>query len=167
MNLRPIHGLYRSRPASASQFFIYQSSLSYKPGQNVTVEIATDSADRNFRGFIVQAYDPINGPQIGHFEATADSQPVSCSGTTHRNNSDKKRVSLTWCAPSQSETASAGAKPLIRQVRFRGTIVVTYDEFYTGFESSELSFDKFDYSDLARGLMAANSTLSPALATTS
>ena len=33
-----------------------------------------------------------------------------------------------------------------RQVRFRATVVVSYEEFYTGFESSDRSFEKWDYS---------------------
>lgn len=191
VNLRPYHGLNRARPASASQFFVTQSTLSYQPGQNVSVEIATHSNERYFRGFMIQAYDPISGAQQGHFSAQDHIRPIdSCSAATHRDNLNKKHVTLTWVPPSKSAgSASAiippvssswlGLRPLVslnvntgdqqrqptdashnassptdtasrsghglRQVRFRVTIVVTYEEFYIGFESSEQSFERFDY----------------------
>lgn len=214
VNLRPFHGLNQPKPASASQFFVTQSSLGCAPGQNISVDIATHSDHRYFRGFIIQAYDPISGHQVGHFLPNADSRPIdSCSAATHRNNQNKRRVTLTWLPPAplsgvrpqyssvdmltapwmsffqpagnqkrqleatgadspppeapvaattptiigassdQNNATSALAPPSqpevanapLQQVRFRATIVVTYDEFYTGFESSDMNFDKFDY----------------------
>lgn len=33
----------------------------------------------------------------------------------------------------------------LHQVKFKATIVVTYEDFYTGFESSDQKYDKFDF----------------------
>lgn len=204
LNMRPLHGLNRPKPASASQFFVVQSALSYSPGQTIDVEIMTHSNERYFRGFLIQAYDPSTGAHIGQFASSNDSRPLaSCSGATHKNNLNKQRVKLLWVPPGMNArnlaatnndpadtthevSSSSGwhlhspvqptlsmslmskrqldgrasssttnsteqppTKPLpaepMRQVRFRATIVVTYDEFYTGFESSDQYFDKFDF----------------------
>lgn len=207
MNLRPIHGLHRAKPASASQFFVSQSSYSYAPGQNITVDIMTYSADRYFRGFIIQAYNPVTGSQIGHFMGGEDSRPLDCSAATHRNNLNKKQVTLTWLPPStpsqpgsmdtfasqwlgfRPQRPSSPIQPTFNinvskrkrqlapgaegtgsasnvvsappvtptslnatasvdqsaQVKFKASIVVTYDEFYTGFESSDQKFAKWDF----------------------
>lgn len=147
--MRPFHGLHQPKPASASQFFVSQSSLAYGPNETVTVQLATDSDERFFRGFLVQAYDPANGKSFGRFQPTDESQPLWCSAATHRNHSDKRAVVLRWQeAPVEGATGPAGAASSAprRQVRFRATIVVTYSEFYTGFESSERSFAKWDFS---------------------
>lgn len=184
MNLRPFHGLHSAKPASASQFYVTQSSLTYAPGQNVTVEISTQSDERYFRGFLVQAYDPITGSNIGRFLPTNQVRPLDCSAATHRENLNKKQVTLTWIPPVFSDAASSDQSPsvtsqwlglrapqlsqsshatvgnstaisvlhpsnAVRQVRFRATIVVTYDDFYTGFESSDQKFDKFDYAPVS------------------
>lgn len=193
LNMRPFHGLHRPKPASASQFFLRQSSLTYTPGQNITVEVLTHSNERNFRGFMVQAYDPVNGLRIGKFLPNKDSQPMPCSAATHRNHQDKHSATLTWVDSAETREDShaaalssglgtgpaavatlgnwlgipinggdGGARPIekrhvdgesqqtpLRQVRFRGTIVVTYAEYYTEFESSELNFAKWDYSQAA------------------
>lgn len=136
--MKPGHGAHQPKPASASQFYVWQSSLTYTEGQNITVEVATQSNERHFRGFLVQAYDPSSssGTTIGRFQPTADSQPVDeCSAATHRDNAQKKSVTLIWTAPT--EPPASGHK----QVRFRATIVVAYDEFYTGFDSSVEKFD--------------------------
>uniref|UniRef100_A0A6G1SPB7 Reelin domain-containing protein n=2 Tax=Aceria tosichella TaxID=561515 RepID=A0A6G1SPB7_9ACAR len=210
MNMRPFHGLHQGKPASASQFFVRQSSLSYAPGMNITVEIMTQSSERHFRGFMVQSYNPLDGKQIGHFLPTNEAQPMACSAATHRNNQDKRLVSITWIPPSHEHESSSSTgngastnpdqaaataanhnsnsnnrSPLalgaalgnwlglpansgiqkrhlpsssttaqpkqqtvvpLQQVRFRATVVVSYSEFYTGFESSELKFERFDYS---------------------
>lgn len=151
-NLTPFHGLHRPNPASASQFFVSQSSLGYTTAdqQNITVEIATHSNERKFRGFIVQAYDPTSGHKIGQFVQSEESRPVaSCSAATHRNHSDKKQVLLTWMPPAASSTTKQAQpeNPSNLAVRFRATIVVSYEEFYTGFESSEHRFEKFDYAN--------------------
>lgn len=215
--MRPLHGLNRPKPASASQFFVTQSSLAYTPGKSVTVEIMTHSNERYFRGFLVQAYDPSTGANIGQFLPSTDARSIeSCSSSTHRNNQNKRHVSLVWLPPSSGPasasldqtlgdwiglrspislsvstnqkrqlSAAPGASnstansriPLptsaptatanahgngSRQVRFRATIVVSYQEYYTGFESSELSFEKFGYSNGSTGTSAANTTSVPA-----
>lgn len=195
--MRPFHGLHQPRPASASQFFVRQSALTYAPNGKVTVEITTHSNERHFRGFMVQAYDPANGQRIGAFAGNDVAQPMtSCSAATHRNNSDKKFVSITWFKSESAAAAyemtttttttttespesleegqqqqvsqavnrigswlglpvngTAATRSIdkrhttpLKQVRFRATIVVSYDEYYTGFESSELNFAKWDYS---------------------
>lgn len=186
LQMRPLHGLNRPKPASASQFFVTQSSLTYSPGEphkNITVEIATHSDERHFRGFLVKAYDAINGRHIGQFAGSPDARPVeSCSAATHRNNQEKKRVLLIWQPPAQPQSSSSsstggdtgafgdwmsslralgnqkrqlpadapGTTPspaaTTRQVRFKATIVVSYSEFYTEFESSEKIFEEFGYS---------------------
>lgn len=160
----------------------------------MSVDIVTHSEERYFRGFIIQAYDPISGRQQGQFAARADSRPIDgCSAATHRDNLNKKHVTLTWVPPSGRPAASPatndfwlGLRPLagfgmgankrsldgsgeqrgpaaagetatsqpgataLRQVRFRATIVVTYEEFYTGFESSDQRFERFDYANVER-----------------
>lgn len=206
--MRPLHGLNRPKPASASQFFIFQSALSYLPGQTIDVDITTHSNERYFRGFLIQAYDPSSGAHVGQFLASNDSKPISsCSAATHKNNLNKQNVRIVWSAPSHthrgshssgesasgsgdsgsgashggslvsafsptlslsliakrqnvdmsptntteaasSQPSSPGQASKANQlVRFRATIVVTYDEFYTGFESSDRYFDKFGYAN--------------------
>lgn len=182
-SLQPFHGLHRPKPASASQFFVSQSSLTYSPGSNVSVEITTHSDGRHFRGFIVQAYNSISGERIGEFVAGEHAQPMaSCSAATHKDSGHKKSVQLVWLAPGSNQVASAqppqqpdgqptpaltafgrqwlglqkrsnlpgaNSKAAAGQVRFRATVVVSYAEFYTGFESSELHFERFNYSQAA------------------
>lgn len=233
MNMRPMHGLNRPKPASASQFFIRQSSLNYLPGETIEVDLMTYSESRNFRGFLLQAQDPHTGHHIGHFAPTKESRPIdTCSATTHRDNSEKQHVKLVWLSPGASlppgtdlgapshgnswhapiqpsinlsllhkrqlvsvstnvtnisnsgkPDASASNKPADiadiaetstptqaehgaatsagilqqvnqssfapakKQVRFRATIVVAYDDFYTGFESSDLRYDPFTFAN--------------------
>lgn len=173
----------------------------------------THSNERYFRGFIIQAYNPITGGQIGHFIPSTESRPLdSCSAATHKDNLNKKHVTLTWIPPYSTDLPStdsvanqwlgirtphipqpgitwnvvnrdkrqtpvdaptttnvgpnqaseavvtnapvtqgtpAGVSPIINQdphqVRFKASIVVTYDEFYTGFESSDQRYDKWDF----------------------
>lgn len=125
-----------------------QSALSYAPDESVTVEITTHSNERFFRGFLVQAYDPANGKRFGQFLATEDSQPVWCSAATHRNHADKRYIALKWAEAGDANNATGNHAPAARgQVRFRATIVVTYSEFYTEFESSERNFAKWDFSN--------------------
>lgn len=163
MNLRPLHSFNLAKPASASQFFVSQSTLSYKPGENVTIDLMTHSSERHFRGFIVQAYDPSSGSKIGHFVENPEAKPIdSCSAATHRNNKNKRQVSIVWF-PSQlslpdnnndddddnngSSIAAQTPATSRHQVRFKASIVVSYEEFYTGFESSENRFDKFTFAN--------------------
>lgn len=226
INMRPMHGLNRPKPASASQFFIRQSSLNYLPGETIEVDLMTYSDSRHFRGFMLQAQDPHTGHHIGHFAPTKEARPIdSCSAATHRDNSDKQHIKLVWLspgavlppgtdlgAPSHSNSWRAPIQPSInlsllhkrqlvsvstnvthisngptsepgtaapadsppqdppgpsvaplapfpqthtpapyvppkKQVRFRATIVVAYDDFYTGFESSDLRYDAFSFAN--------------------
>lgn len=141
INMRPVHGFSRPKPASASQFYVSQSSLDYTSDKPINVTIETQSDDRRFRGFMIQAYEPGTGKHIGHFLPTSDSKPMTgCSAATHVNNQDKQKVVLTWIPPEDG-SKDQGAKS--RQVRFKATIVVTHSEFYTGFESTERTFEKF------------------------
>lgn len=227
ISMRPMHGLNRPKPASASQFFIRQSSLNYWPGETIEVDLMTYSESRHFRGFMLQAQDPHTGHHIGHFAPTKESRPIdSCSATTHRDNSEKQHVKLVWLSPGAvlppgtdlgapsshggawhapiqpsinlsllhkrqlvnvstnvthitnaptAEPAAAATQattdmppttapiapmatipqppsqapfvPVKKQVRFRATIVVSYDDFYTGFESSDLRYDAFSFAN--------------------
>lgn len=134
VGMRPLHGISSAKPASASQFFVVQSKVAYGESQNVSVDITTQSSDRTFKGFLLQAYDPISGQLKGSFKSSEDAQQVSaCSAVTHRDGQAKKSVKVVWLPPAKQSG----------KVRFRATIVVSYSEFYTGFESSELKFDKF------------------------
>ncbi|KAG9509362.1 ABC transporter G family member 14, partial [Fragariocoptes setiger] len=116
LTLRPVHGFHRARPAMSSPFTLTQSTQEYSHQSNLTVTLSTNMPDRYFRGFMIQAYDPVTGRTVGHFLPSSDSKPVgSCSATTHRNNLNKESATLVWVAPSRS--SANNRRPSLRVPR--------------------------------------------------
>jgi len=96
---------------------------------------AADSPESQWLGVRVP-HTPFINMSVGNRRRQLD-QSVGGAG-------EPARVEQPAVPGGQVAPAPPSAEP-VRQVRFRATVVVTYEEFYTGFESSEQSFAKFDY----------------------
>jgi len=100
-----------------------------------TVEITIRDADQGFfKGFFVQArlaLDP-DSPAQGRFRADSRYKLVSCGGNedsaiTHKNNDDKRMITVNWEAPEYL----AG-----KSVIFRVTLVKNKETFWVGHQTA-------------------------------
>jgi len=103
-----------------------------------TVEITIRDADQGFfKGFFVQArlaLDPDSPPAQGRFRADSRYKLVSCGGNedsaiTHKNNDDKRMITVNWEAPEYL----AG-----KSVIFRVTLVKNKETFWVGHQTTEV-----------------------------
>ncbi|XP_044157222.1 putative ferric-chelate reductase 1 [Bufo gargarizans] len=130
-SMLPSHG--NSAPQSSeSPYIITVSKTTFLPGDIITVTISKkSSASSSFKGFLLQAR-LVGGNRITGTFQPSDSgvaQTLTCgsqasAAVSHTNDNFKESVTAQWTAPE-------GAGP----VRFRATVLLSYDTFWTGVES--------------------------------
>ncbi|KZC09864.1 Putative defense protein 3 [Dufourea novaeangliae] len=92
----PHHGDSRSQPASSNPYTLVASSSHYSPGSQITVTIS----DSTFRGFFLQARDPVTDSWIGSWAQTENTKThPECSAVTHADRDVKEHATLVWNAP--------------------------------------------------------------------
>lgn len=128
-SLRPKHD-DNAHQDSASPFTITTNKSRVKAGQSLTVTISSP-AGKKFKGFLIAARPTSGeGEHIGQFTAGDDSLATNCGNDgdtiTHSNSDEKSRISFDW-TPSEDFKGS---------VRFTGTVVKSYEEFWSDLESS-------------------------------
>ncbi|KFM66313.1 putative ferric-chelate reductase 1-like protein, partial [Stegodyphus mimosarum] len=104
-------------------YVLLQTSISYKPGQVINVNIQRLTTHSTFEGFLVQAIDKMTGRLIGRFlDADGLYLMDECSAVTHKDNKQKTAVHLAWVAPLNQRG----------DVIFRGTIIERKTKYYEG-----------------------------------
>ncbi|XP_054709752.1 putative defense protein 3 [Uloborus diversus] len=112
--------------AYEAPYALFQTSLSYKPGQVINVSIQRLTTHSTFEGFMVQAVDKISGRYIGRFLDADGLHPMDeCSAVTHKDNKPKTSIQLAWVAPLSQRG----------DVVFRGTILERKTKYYEGLVS--------------------------------
>ncbi|XP_003748255.1 putative defense protein 3 [Galendromus occidentalis] len=130
-SMTPNHLDIEPEPLSSCPFEVTQSRIVYgNMSETITVTLATlPGSQDSFRGFLIKAFNPLNGRSIGQFTATSDAVQIlpQCHGATHTSRVGKKSVTLIW-TPTDVEEGD----PL---VVFRTTFVQSFTHFYVGVDS--------------------------------
>uniref|UniRef100_A0A1E1WYL2 Putative secreted protein n=1 Tax=Amblyomma aureolatum TaxID=187763 RepID=A0A1E1WYL2_9ACAR len=121
--MEPQHMVFEHDHAGPSTpYKLVQDKKEFNGGDTVTVTLA----GHPFKGFFIRAFDE-NNKEIGQFETTGESKPVTeCSAVTHTNNADKMTVQVLWKAPAGTQG----------QVHFRGTVVVNFHKYISDLQST-------------------------------
>ncbi|KAK8772316.1 hypothetical protein V5799_024440 [Amblyomma americanum] len=108
--MNPEHNDSKHEEAGPSTpYTLVQDKKDFKAGDTVAVTLS----GAPFKGFFIKAFDDKN-KEIGQFEASGESKPVTeCSGVTHTNSAEKTAVKVLWKAP-----AGASGHVQFRQVAF-------------------------------------------------
>jgi len=114
------HGV-ASQPVEYSPFNIIQSVGRYKPGEQISVQIVQRDPNATFKGFLVQALDPVSHQVTGCFITGPGMNSLKeCAAVTHADPRPKKSANLVWEAPYNKEG----------EILFRGTIVIRKEQYY-------------------------------------
>ncbi|GFT94439.1 reelin domain-containing protein [Nephila pilipes] len=104
-------------------YVLWQTAISYKPGQVINVSILRRRSDSTFEGFMVQAIDKISGKYVGRFlDAEGLHLLDECSAVMQNDNKSKTSIQLAWVAPLNQRG----------DVIFRGTIIEKKTKYYDG-----------------------------------
>lgn len=127
--MKPHHN--EALPQNSSHFKITINPSNVQPGAAVTVRL--ESLDgTTFKGFFVQGRNAIDDTIVGTFDETDEIQAIACfekphSGATHKNNTIKNSLALTWRAPAEFQG----------NVKFKSTIVEEYARYWMDIEPPE------------------------------
>ncbi|KAM3915148.1 putative ferric-chelate reductase 1 [Leptodactylus fuscus] len=132
-SMLPSHG-GNGPQSSVSPYTITVSKTTFVPGDTIAVTIQSKSGSDTFKGFLLQGRQ-VGGDWITGTFTISDSsntQTLTCgsqanSAVSHTNPNAKTSITATWTAPQ-------GAGPL----RFRATVLSSYNTFWTGVESGIL-----------------------------
>ncbi|XP_073427731.1 putative ferric-chelate reductase 1 isoform X1 [Dendrobates tinctorius] len=140
-SMLPTHGS-NGPQSSVAPYLITVSKTTFVPGDVITVSIQPKAASDFFKGFLLEGRLVGGNGITGTFTTSdAKAQILTCgaqvnAAVSHRNNDQKNNITAFWTAPQ-------GAGP----VRFRATVLNSYDTFWTGVES-----------DIIEALQISNST---------
>ncbi|XP_073499167.1 putative ferric-chelate reductase 1 [Phyllobates terribilis] len=139
-SMLPTHGS-NGPQSSVAPYTITVSKTTFVPGDVINVTIQSKSAANLFKGFLLEARLVGGNGITGTFTTSdAKTQILTCAqanaAVSHTNNDQKSSITALWTAPQ-------GAGP----VRFRATVLSSYDTFWTGVET-----------DIIEALQISNST---------
>ncbi|CAD7084942.1 unnamed protein product [Hermetia illucens] len=123
---QPNHGAARSQPPETFPYQVVASSDSYRPGQQIHVQISATSTKDPFRGFFLQARDVETNEWIGEWDESPNTKTIpECSSITHADPKDKIGATFVWKAPQDK----AG------HVYFTGAVVKDYGTFWANVQA--------------------------------
>ncbi|KAM4022441.1 putative ferric-chelate reductase 1 [Anomaloglossus baeobatrachus] len=126
----PTHG-NNGPQSSVAPFTITVSNTTFAPGDIITVTIQSQSNANLFKGFLLQVRLVGGNGIFGTFSTSdAKAQILNCStqvygAVSHRSGDQKSSITAFWTAP-----------PGAGHVRFRATVLSSYNTFWTGVESN-------------------------------
>lgn len=78
---------------------VVASSSRYNPEE--TIQVTIEGVRDVFRGFFLQARDPVSGEWVGEFVESDNTKSIpECASITHADNKDKTRATFIWKAPA-------------------------------------------------------------------
>jgi hypothetical protein len=96
---QPYHGKYRTQDLATIPYQVVASAGRYKPDE--TIQVTIEGVRDVFRGFFLQARDPVTNEWVGEFVESQNTNTIpECASITHADNRDKNRATFVWKAPS-------------------------------------------------------------------